>query len=116
MNNNVFGYFVAVNALFLRHTKCNCEAVKNERNKHLVGIADVIKLNVLLMFFTIRVFMLLASQLNSASICVQALHYSSLLGGFAVVLSNGRAAFLTASSLKFEPSVSGVTMLQRVLL
>jgi len=50
-----------------------------------------------------------ASQLNSASICVRALHYSSLLGGFAVVLSNGRAAFLTANSLKFEPSVSYIT-------
>jgi len=51
----------------------------------------------------------IASQLNSSSIYIQALHYSSLLGGFAVVLSNGRAAFLTASSLKFEPSVSSIT-------
>ena len=52
------------------------------------------------------VYVLPASQLNSANIYVRALHYSSLLGGFAVVLSNGRAAFLTANSLKFEPSVS----------
>lgn len=51
-------------------------------------------------------FSFVASQLNTTSICVQALHYSSLLGGFAVVLSNGRAAFITANSLKFEPSVS----------
>jgi len=52
---------------------------------------------------------LLASQLNSANVYIGALHYSALLGGFAVVLSNGRAAFLTANSLKFEPSVSYVT-------
>jgi len=54
-------------------------------------------------------FVLLASQLNSTSVYIRAVHYSSLLGGFAVVLSNGRAAFLTANSLKFEPSVSFVT-------
>ena len=34
------------------------------------------------------------------------LQYSLLLGGFAVVLSNGKAAFLTANTLKFEPTVS----------
>jgi RAB6A-GEF complex partner protein 1 len=32
--------------------------------------------------------------------------YSPLLGGFAVTLSDGRAAFLTASNLKFDPNVS----------
>ncbi|XP_074641700.1 guanine nucleotide exchange factor subunit RIC1-like [Tubulanus polymorphus] len=32
------------------------------------------------------------------------MEYSSSMGGFAVVLSNGRAAFLTATSPKFEPS------------
>ena len=34
---------------------------------------------------------------------------SPLLGGFAVVLNNGRAAFLTASTLKFDPNqVQGI--------
>lgn len=31
--------------------------------------------------------------------------YSPLVGGFAIVLNDGRAAFLTASSLKFDPNV-----------
>lgn len=34
------------------------------------------------------------------------LEYSPLVGGFAVVLSDGKAAFLTASTLKFDPNVS----------
>lgn len=28
------------------------------------------------------------------------------MGGFSIVLNDGRAAFLTASSLKFDPNVS----------
>jgi hypothetical protein len=32
--------------------------------------------------------------------------YSPLVGGFAVVLNDGRAAFLTAASLRFDPNVS----------
>ncbi|KAL3288875.1 hypothetical protein HHI36_003321 [Cryptolaemus montrouzieri] len=32
--------------------------------------------------------------------------YSPLVGGFSIVLNDGRAAFLTASSLKFDPNVS----------
>lgn len=32
--------------------------------------------------------------------------YSPLVGGFAVVFNDGRAAVLTASSLKFDPNVS----------
>ncbi|XP_071454876.1 guanine nucleotide exchange factor subunit Rich [Hetaerina americana] len=37
------------------------------------------------------------------------IEYSPLVGGFAVVLSDGRAAFLTASSLKFDPNqVQGI--------
>lgn len=31
--------------------------------------------------------------------------YSPLIGGFSIVLNDGRAAFLTASSLKFDPNV-----------
>lgn len=51
-------------------------------------------------------FILLASQLSNPDICIKALKYSPLLGGFTAVLSNGRAAFITARSLKFEPNVS----------
>jgi len=37
------------------------------------------------------------------------LSYSPLLGGFAIVLSDGRAAFLVAATLKFDPnSVQGI--------
>lgn len=32
--------------------------------------------------------------------------YSPLVGGFAIVLNDGRAAFLTASTLRFDPNVS----------
>lgn len=34
------------------------------------------------------------------------IEYSPLIGGFAVVINDGRAALLTAVSLKFDPNVS----------
>lgn len=34
------------------------------------------------------------------------MEYSPLVGGFAVTLNDGHAAFLTASSLRFDPNVS----------
>ena len=52
------------------------------------------------------VFPIAASQMNHSDVFVKDLQYSLLLGGFAVVLSNGKAAFLTANTLKFEPTVS----------
>lgn len=36
------------------------------------------------------------------------IEYSPLIGGFAVVFNDGRAAFLTAVSLKFDPNVSSI--------
>lgn len=45
-----------------------------------------------------------SSQLSNPDICIKALKYSPLLGGFTAVLSNGKAAFITARSLKFEPN------------
>lgn len=33
------------------------------------------------------------------------MEYSPLIGGFAITLNDGRAAYLTASSLKFDPNV-----------
>jgi len=40
---------------------------------------------------------------------VTSLSYSPLLGGFAIVLSDGRAAFLVANTLKFDPNgVQGI--------
>lgn len=36
---------------------------------------------------------------------VSNIDYSPLVGGFTVVLNDGRAAVLTASSLKFDPNV-----------
>lgn len=41
-----------------------------------------------------------------ANTYVISMDYSPLVGGFAVVLNDGRAAFLTASTLKFDPNVS----------
>ena len=44
--------------------------------------------------------------IQEAGVHVIDMEYSPLVGGFATVLSDGRAAFLTASSLKFDPNVS----------
>ena len=37
---------------------------------------------------------------------VTKISYSPLLGGYAIVLNDGRAAFLVASSNNFDPNVS----------
>ena len=47
-----------------------------------------------------------AVPIQEAGVHVVDMEYSPLVGGFATVLSDGRAAFLTASSLKFDPNVS----------
>ncbi|XP_045104693.1 guanine nucleotide exchange factor subunit Rich-like isoform X1 [Portunus trituberculatus] len=50
-----------------------------------------------------------ALPLDAPGVHVVDLEYSPLVGGFAVVLSDGRAAFLTASTLKFDPNaVQGI--------
>ncbi|XP_014234303.1 guanine nucleotide exchange factor subunit Rich [Trichogramma pretiosum] len=50
-----------------------------------------------------------AVPLTSANVYITCLDYSPLAGGFAIVLNNGKAAFLTALSLKFDPNqVQGV--------
>lgn len=41
-------------------------------------------------------------------IFVTSMDYSPLVGGFAITLSDGRAAFLTANDLRFDPNVSGL--------
>ncbi|GAB6022149.1 hypothetical protein CHUAL_006288 [Chamberlinius hualienensis] len=46
---------------------------------------------------------LLGNDHSSANYVID-LEYSPILGGFAVVLANGRAALLTAPALKFKPS------------
>ena len=48
----------------------------------------------------------IASQLTDSALNISVIEYSPLLGGFSIVLSDGRAAFITASTLKFEPLVS----------
>lgn len=47
-----------------------------------------------------------AIPIVEANTYVVSIDYSPLVGGFAVVLNDGRAAFLTASTLKFDPNVS----------
>lgn len=47
-----------------------------------------------------------AIPIVEANTYVVSMDYSPLVGGFAVVLNDGRAAFLTASTLKFDPNVS----------
>lgn len=52
------------------------------------------------------VFLLSAIPIVEKNIYVIDIEYSPLVGGFAIVLNDGRAAFLTASSLRFDPNVS----------
>ncbi|XP_017891417.1 guanine nucleotide exchange factor subunit Rich isoform X3 [Ceratina calcarata] len=50
-----------------------------------------------------------AVPLTENNIYVTDIEYSPLVGGFAIVLNNGKAAFLTAQSLKFDPNqVQGI--------
>ncbi|EFN72501.1 Protein RIC1-like protein [Camponotus floridanus] len=50
-----------------------------------------------------------AVPLTESNIYVTDIEYSPFVGGFAIVLSNGKAAFLTAQSLKFDPNqVQGI--------
>lgn len=50
-----------------------------------------------------------AIPIVEANTYVVSIDYSPLVGGFAVVLNDGRAAFLTASTLKFDPNqVQGI--------
>lgn len=50
-----------------------------------------------------------AVPIQEKGVYVVAVEYSPLVGGLAAVLNDGRAAFITASSLKFDPnSVQGV--------
>lgn len=42
---------------------------------------------------------------------VSSMEYSPLIGGFAITLNDGRAAYLTANSLKFDPNVSWIFVL-----
>ena len=46
---------------------------------------------------------------------VTKISYSPLLGGYAIVLNDGRAAFLVASSNNFDPNVSDRQRDQRPL-
>lgn len=50
-----------------------------------------------------------AVPITEKNVYVTEIEYSPLVGGFAIVLSNGKAAFLTAQSLKFDPNqVQGI--------
>lgn len=39
---------------------------------------------------------------------IVSMDYSPLLAGFAIVLNDGRAGFLTSSNLKYDPNVSKI--------
>lgn len=45
-----------------------------------------------------------ALPLEETGLYVKSFEYSPLIGGFSIVLSNGRAAFITAPTLKFDPN------------
>lgn len=50
-----------------------------------------------------------AVPITDTNVFVANIEYSPLVGGFAIVFNNGKAAFLTAQSLKFDPNqVQGV--------
>ncbi|XP_023222125.1 RAB6A-GEF complex partner protein 1-like [Centruroides sculpturatus] len=45
-----------------------------------------------------------ALPLEETGLFVKTFEYSPLIGGFSIVLSNGKAAFITAPTLKFDPN------------
>ena len=47
-----------------------------------------------------------AVPLTDKGVYVSKIAYSPLIGGYALVLNDGRAAFLVASTLNFDPNVS----------
>jgi RAB6A-GEF complex partner protein 1 len=47
-----------------------------------------------------------AEPITEENTYISEIEYSPLVGGFAAVLNDGRAAFLTAFSLQFDPNVS----------
>lgn len=47
-----------------------------------------------------------AAPLTTKNTFIVDMEYSPLVGGFGIILNDGRAALLTASSLKFDPNVS----------
>lgn len=46
-----------------------------------------------------------AAPLTTKDTFIVDMEYSPLVGGFGIILNDGRAALLTASSLKFDPNV-----------
>ena len=52
---------------------------------------------------------LTAIPLKTEGVSFRAMEYSPLLGGFAVVLADGRGGFLSANTANFECSVSIIT-------
>jgi hypothetical protein len=50
-------------------------------------------------------FNLIAAPLTTKNTYIVDIEYSPLVGGFGIILNDGRAALLTASSLKFDPNV-----------
>ena len=53
---------------------------------------------------------LTAIPLKTEGVSFRAMEYSPLLGGFAVVLADGRGGFLSANTANFECSVSIITL------
>lgn len=49
-----------------------------------------------------------AAPLTTKNTFIVDMEYSPLVGGFGIILNDGRAALLTASSLKFDPNVSKI--------
>lgn len=50
-------------------------------------------------------FFISAVPILESNTYVSSMEYSPLIGGFAITLNDGRAAYLTANSLKFDPNV-----------
>lgn len=48
---------------------------------------------------------IVAVPLELEGVCFRAMEYSPLLGGFAVVLADGRGGFVSAETSNFEPAV-----------
>lgn len=50
----------------------------------------------------------IAVPLTTKNTYIIDMEYSPLVGGFGIILNDGRAALLTATSLKFDPNVRSI--------
>lgn len=93
------GYVGVTNFIVLPEFEARC-------NHFLTVFCDKLQYWMQFVLFLILVIWFAAIPILESNTYIVDIEYSPLVGGFAVVLNDGRAAFLTAASLRFDPNVS----------